>query len=132
MKTSLVGLAAIAALTLAGIFFAGGCGAYKGAKGTNPAAPQPVNTFEAYAYNALSDAQAGLAATDAKIKSGELPSSVIADYDRAAVLYNTSISLLNRYDTAFRAGNDVTAIQSEISQDLADLISLGLKLWPKK
>jgi hypothetical protein len=131
MKTAILSVIAVAVLTAAGAFLSG-CGAYKGAKGTNPAAVQPVNSFEGYAYQALSDAEAGLNATAAKIKSGELPKSLTADYDRAAVLYNTLVTLLNRYDAAFRAGSDVTAIQNEISQDLADLISLGLKLWPKK
>ena len=135
MKSTILAVVAIAVLTAAGILLSG-CGAYKGAKGLNPAAPQPVNTFESYAYQVLSDAQVGLAETDKKIKAGDLPPSVIPDYDRAAVLYNTLVSLLNRYDAAFRAGNDVSSIQTEISQDLAEVISLALKLGftigPKK
>ena len=112
---------------------AGGCGAYKEPPtGSAPTANQPVNTFEAWAYKILDDAQAGLADTAAKIKSGELPQSLIPDYDRAAVVYNTSIALLKRYDDAYRAGGDVATVQNDIQQNLADLIALGLKLWPKK
>lgn len=129
MKLSLAVLCVIVLAVGVGIF-AAGCGA-KNVKGPVPAS-QPVNTFEEYAYKVLDDAQAGLLDTDRRLKSGELPQSTIADYDRAAVLYNTSIELLKRYDSIYRAGNDVTAIQTEISQDLAQLISLGLQLWPKK
>jgi hypothetical protein len=122
---------AVAALTLAGLIGAG-CAAYKGVTGTPPTKNQPVNTFEEYAYQVLGDAQAGLSQTEAKIKSGELPKSLTADYDRAAVVYNTAVSLLKHYDQVFRAGGDVSQIQSEIEQMLGDLINLGLKLWPKK
>lgn len=107
---------------------AAGCAAYKGAKAPVPG--QPANQFEAYSYAILSDAQAGLAATAAKIKSGELPKSLIADYDRAAVLYNTAVLSLGHYDKAYRAGGDVTVIQAEISQEITELVALGLKLWP--
>jgi hypothetical protein len=117
------------------LILAGGLGALAGCAGGKykaPVAGQPVNSFEEYTYTALSDAQTGLIETDKKIKSGELPASLIPDYDRAAVLYNTAKTLLVRYDAAYRAGSDVTSIQNEISQDLADLVSLGLKLWPQR
>jgi hypothetical protein len=106
------------------------CAGYNGAKAPVPG--QPVNQFEAYSYTILSDCQAALAATAGKLKSGELPASLTADYDRAAVLYNTAVSSLKHYDTAFRAGSDVTAVQGEISQELTELVALGLKLWPPK
>jgi hypothetical protein len=121
-------LIVIAAAAILGIL--GGCAALQ-SKAPVPVS-QPVNAFEQYVFTALSDAQAGLAATEAKIKSGELPASLTPDYDRAAVLYNTLVSLLKRYDAAYRAGNDVQAMQTEISQDLEDLLALGLKLWPER
>jgi hypothetical protein len=130
MKLTLFLIVAIAGLTGIGIL-AGGCGT-KSIKAAAPGTVQPVNDFENYGYQVLEDAQAGLTDVDAKIKSGELPKSLIPDYDRAAVLYNTSIALLKRYDAAYRAGSSVEAIQLEISQDLGDLMALGLKMWPNK
>lgn len=130
MKLTLFLVLAIAGLTGVGIF-AAGCGT-KSVKASTPGTLQPVNDFENYAYQVLEDTQAGLADVDAKIKSGELPRSITPDYDRAAVLYNTSIALLKRYDAAYRAGSSVEAIQIEISQDLGDLMALGVKMWPNK
>ena len=130
MKLTLFLVLAIMGLTGVGIF-AAGCGT-KSVKAGTPGTLQPVNDFENYAYQVLEDTQAGLTDADAKIKSGELPKSLTADYDRAAVLYNTSIALLKRYDAAYRAGSSVDAIQIEISQDLGDLMALGLKMWPNK
>ncbi|HLZ12553.1 MAG TPA: hypothetical protein VKP58_08195 [Candidatus Acidoferrum sp.] len=128
MKPTILAFVLILAVaTLNGVLLSG-CGPYKAAKAANPAAQQPVNTFESYAYQVLSDTQAGLAETDRKLKSGDLPASMIPDYDRAAVLYNTLVILLNRYDAAFRAGNDVSTVQSEISADLTEVISLAVKL----
>jgi hypothetical protein len=125
-----------AAIVVVVLIFAAAAGALAGCSAGNYKAPatasQPVNSFEQYAYTVLSDVQAGLAETDKKIKTGELPAALVPDYDRAAVLYNTAKTLLVRYDAAYRAGGDVAAVQVEISQDLADLISLGLKLWPQR
>jgi hypothetical protein len=130
MKLTLFLVLAIAGLTGIGIL-ASGCGT-KSVKASTPGQLAPVNDFENYAYQVLLDTQAGLADADAKIKSGELPKSLTPDYDRAAVLYNTSIALLKRYDAAYRAGSSVDAIQIEIAQDLGDLMALGLKMWPNK
>lgn len=125
----------IGLIVVAVLLVAAGIGAFSGcstAQYKAPVAGQPANSFEEYAYTVLSDVQAGLAETEKKIKSGELPASVTPDYDRAAVLYNTAKNLLLSYDAAIRSGGDVAAIQTEISSDLADLISLGLKLWPAR
>lgn len=106
-----------------------GCAAYNGKA---PVPGQPVNSFEDYSYGILADAQAGLAATAANIKSGALPKSLIPDYDRAAVLYNQAILSLKKYDADVRAGSDASVIQSEITQQISELVTLGLKLWPPK
>lgn len=129
MKPAVIAVLAVALLVGVG-FFAAGCGV-KSYKGQAPTANQPVNTFEEYAYAVLLDAQTGLAEVDKKLKSGELPKSVTADYDRAAVIYNTAIAALKRYDAVMRSGGDPSTIQTEISSELADLVKLGLQLTGK-
>lgn len=119
-------LALVLAIALAGCSSA----AYRDKNGA-PIPGRPVNSFEDYSYGILSDAQAGLKATAANIKSGALPQSIIPDYDRAAVLYNQAIKGLKKYDADVRAGADASQIQTEITQQISELVSLGLKLWPK-
>lgn len=116
-------------VAVAGIGALAGCST---AKYKAPVAGQPLNSFESYAFQALNDAQAGLLDVDAKIKSGELPKALIPAYDRAAVVYNTTRDLLVRYDATLRAAGDVGSLTVEINKDLADLIALGLELFPQK
>lgn len=119
----------VAVLTVAGILLAGCGGKY--VKGTAPT-NQPANSFEKYSYQTLLDAQVALGEIDKRIKSGELPAATRSDYDRAAVIYNTAIAALSRYDQVVRAGNDPTQLQTEIASDLTDLLSLIDKLFPQK
>lgn len=97
-----------------------------------PAANQPVNQFEANAYKTLMDAQAGLTKASQDFQAGTLPASVKPDLNRAIAVYNTAQSVLHNYDTAARAGGDVTALQTEVEQDLAQLLVLVANLKATK
>jgi hypothetical protein len=107
-----------------------GCGAHVATTAAVPGQVQPVNDFEAYAFRTLDDSQVGLNKTKEQILNGGLPKSLTADLDRAIALYNTAQQVLKNYDTAARAGNDVSALQQELAGDLATLIQLLANLKP--
>lgn len=97
---------------------------------SHAAANQPVNSFESYAYQALLSSQASLVQAAKEIQSGDLPASLKPDYDRAIAVQNTCVELLKNYDAAARKGQDVTALQVEISSDIATLAQLLVALKP--
>jgi hypothetical protein len=95
-----------------------------------PGQIQPVNDFEAYAFKTLDDSQAGILKAKEQIANGGLPKSLAPDLDRAIAVYDVAIQILKNYDTAARAGNDVSHLQQELAGDLATLLQLLASLKP--
>lgn len=94
-----------------------------------PLPPNAVDQFDAYAFQSLAEAKAGIEQAKTEIQAGNLPASSIPILDQAIGAYDLAEGLAARYHDSGGTGPDAAQLQAEITADISNVAAYiaGLK-----
>ena len=93
-------------------------------------APLPVNavdSFDAWAFQQLSEVKAGLEQTKTEITAGNLPKSAVPIVNQAIGVYDLAEGLAARYHDSGGTGPDAAQLQAEITGDISQIAGTKIR-----